>query len=77
MGATPGVGARAERRLGGFVEQVEVWRGRHGDPVPLFGPLPGVHQDGALAYEFQLPPVSCHGRAAPGWSACSCCSTSG
>lgn len=38
------------------MEQVEVWRGRHGDPVPLFGPLPGVHQDGALAYEFQLPP---------------------
>jgi hypothetical protein len=38
------------------VEQVEVWRGRHGDPVPLSGPLPGVRLDDTLAYEFELPP---------------------
>ncbi|MDR2985808.1 MAG: DUF402 domain-containing protein [Nocardiopsaceae bacterium] len=37
------------------MEQVEVWRGRHGDPVPLFGPLPGVRAETALAYEFELP----------------------
>jgi hypothetical protein len=37
------------------VEQVEVWRGRHGDPVPLFGPPPGVRLDDTLAYEFELP----------------------
>jgi hypothetical protein len=36
------------------VEQVEVWRGRHGDPVPLFGPLPGVRAGDVLAYEFEL-----------------------
>jgi len=36
------------------MEQVEVWRGRHGDPVPLFGPLPGVRLDDTLAYEFEL-----------------------
>jgi hypothetical protein len=36
------------------VEQVEVWRGRHGDPVPLFGPLPGVRAGDVLAYEFNL-----------------------
>lgn len=37
------------------MEQVEVWRGRHGDPVPLFGPLPGVRSGDVLAYEFELP----------------------
>lgn len=37
------------------MEQVEVWRGRHGDPVPLFGPLPGVRAGDVLAYEFELP----------------------
>ena len=36
------------------MEQVEVWRGRHGDPVPLFGPLPGVRAGDVLAYEFEL-----------------------
>lgn len=34
---------------------MEVWRGAHGDPVPLFGPLPGVRLGDTLAYEFQLP----------------------
>lgn len=34
--------------------KVEVWRGAHGDPVPLFGPLPGVRIDDTLAYEFEL-----------------------
>jgi hypothetical protein len=34
------------------MEQVEVWRGGHGDPVPLFGPLPGVSAGDVLAYEF-------------------------
>src|SRR5690348_13955155 len=38
----------------GFVEKVDVWRGRHGDPVPLFGPLPGVRAGDTLAYEFEL-----------------------
>jgi hypothetical protein len=38
------------------VEQVEVWRGGHGDPVPLFGPLPGVRAGDILAYEFELSP---------------------
>jgi hypothetical protein len=37
------------------MEQVEVWQGRHGDPVPLLGPLPGVRQDDTLAYEFGIP----------------------
>lgn len=37
------------------MEQVEVWRGAHGDPTPLFGPLPGVRTGDTLAYEFQLP----------------------
>ena len=36
------------------MEQVQVWRGRHGDPVPLFGPLPGVRSGDVLAYEFML-----------------------
>lgn len=36
------------------MEHVEVWRGHHGDPAPLFGPLPGVRMDDALAYEFEL-----------------------
>ena len=36
------------------MERVEVWRGRHGDPTPLFGPLPGVRADDVLAYEFEL-----------------------
>jgi hypothetical protein len=37
------------------MEQVEVWRGAHGDPRPLFGPLPGIRLGDTLAYEFQLP----------------------
>lgn len=37
------------------MQRVEVWRGRHGDPVPLFGPLPGVRSGDTLAYEFELP----------------------
>lgn len=37
------------------MERVEVWRGRHGDPEPLFGPLPGVRAGDTVAYEFQLP----------------------
>lgn len=35
--------------------KVEVWRGAHGDPAPLFGPLPGIRVGDTLAYEFQLP----------------------
>lgn len=38
-----------------FMERVEVWRGAHGDPAPLFGPLPGIRLGDTLAYEFQLP----------------------
>ncbi|MFD5243608.1 DUF402 domain-containing protein [Amycolatopsis sp. NPDC058340] len=37
------------------MEKVEVWRGAHGDPEPLFGPLPGIRQGDTLAYEFRLP----------------------
>lgn len=39
---------------GGELVSVEVWRGHHGDPVPLFGPLPGVRIGDTLAYEFEL-----------------------
>lgn len=35
-------------------ETVKVWRGRHGDPVPLFGPLPGVRIGNVVSYEFEL-----------------------
>lgn len=34
-----------------------MWRGRWGDPVPLFGPLPGMRDGHAVAYEFELPPA--------------------
>jgi hypothetical protein len=37
------------------VEQVQVWQGRFGDPVPLFGPLPGIRDGDVVAYEFALP----------------------
>jgi hypothetical protein len=37
------------------MEQVQIWQGAFGDPVPLFGPLPGVRTADALAYEFALP----------------------
>jgi Protein of unknown function (DUF402) len=37
------------------MRHVEVWRGAHGDPVPPFGPLPGIRIGDTLAYEFQLP----------------------
>ena len=39
------------------MEKIEVWRGRHGDPEPLFGPLPGIRDGDTLAYEFQLSNV--------------------
>lgn len=35
-------------------EAVKVWRGRHGDPTPPFGPLPGARLGSAIAYEFEL-----------------------
>ncbi len=35
------------------MDQVEVWRGRHGDPVPPFGPLPGVRAGDTLVCEFE------------------------
>lgn len=37
------------------MEQVRVFRGRYGDTVPLFGPLPAVRDGDVLAYEFELP----------------------
>jgi uncharacterized protein DUF402 len=37
------------------MEPVVVWQGRYGDPFPLFGPLPGVRDGGAIAYEYALP----------------------
>ena len=32
-----------------------MWQGRFGDPVPLFGPLPGIRDGDVVAYEFALP----------------------
>lgn len=37
------------------MQQVSVWRGKYGDPVPPFGPLPGVRSGNVIAYEFRLP----------------------
>jgi hypothetical protein len=37
------------------MEPVVIWHGRYGDPVPLFGPLPGVRDGQAVAYEYALP----------------------
>ena len=37
------------------MESVQVWSGAFGDPVPLFGPLPGVRHGDVIAYEFELP----------------------
>ncbi|HEV7649016.1 MAG TPA: hypothetical protein VGP26_12695 [Actinophytocola sp.] len=37
------------------MRHVEVWRGAHGDPVPPFGPLPGIRIGDTLAYEYKLP----------------------
>jgi hypothetical protein len=37
------------------VQRVDVWRGSYAHPGPLFGPLPGVRDGNALAYEFELP----------------------
>jgi hypothetical protein len=37
------------------MDRVQVWRGAFGDPVPLFGPLPGVRGGDVIAYEFALP----------------------
>lgn len=36
-------------------EPIEVWRGAHGDPRNLFGPLPGLRAGDVVAYEFELP----------------------
>lgn len=46
------------------MKQIEVWRGRHGDPVPLLGPLPGVRSDDTVAYEFRLRFLDRHLHAA-------------
>ena len=40
----------------GAFDSVQVWRGAHGDPSPLFGPLPGLRDGNVIAYEFELPP---------------------
>lgn len=37
------------------MEQLAVWRGEFGDPVPLFGPLPALRSGNVVAYEFKLP----------------------
>src|SRR5213595_2456928 len=37
------------------METVRVWRGKYGDPIPPFGPLPGVRDGDALVYEWRLP----------------------
>ncbi len=36
------------------MRKVQVWRGAHADPEPLFGPLPGIRSGDTLAYEFEL-----------------------
>lgn len=38
-------------------EALKVWRGRHGDPIPLFGPLPAARVGNVVAYEFELTPA--------------------
>lgn len=37
------------------MEKVQVWRGKYGDPIPLFGPLPGLRDGKVVAFEFELP----------------------
>jgi hypothetical protein len=37
------------------MQPVSVFRGKFADPVPPFGPLPGVRIGDVLAYEFELP----------------------
>jgi hypothetical protein len=56
-GRPAGAGGTPEAGTGGAParEPAEVWIGRYGDPVPLFGPLPGVRAGPVLAYEFALP----------------------
>jgi hypothetical protein len=38
-----------------MAEPVQVWRGAYDDPDKLFGPLPGLRDGNAAAYEFELP----------------------
>lgn len=37
------------------MQRVEVWRGKHVQAEPLFGPLPGRRLGDVVAYEFQIP----------------------
>lgn len=37
------------------MDAISVWRGKHGDPIPPLGPLPGLLDGDVLAYEFELP----------------------
>jgi hypothetical protein len=37
------------------MEPVQVWRGKYGDPIPPFGPLPGRLHENELVYEWALP----------------------
>lgn len=39
-----------------MADPVQVWRGPHGEPERLFGPLPGLRSGSLVAYEFELPP---------------------
>lgn len=47
--------AERERTMTAPLERVEVMRGVHRDPKPLFGPLPGLRLGDVVAYEFELP----------------------
>ncbi len=38
-----------------MTEHIQVWRGKHGDDQPLFGPLPAQRLGDVVAYEFQIP----------------------
>jgi hypothetical protein len=37
------------------MRRVEVWRGGSDLTTALFGPLPGMHHDDVVAYEYELP----------------------
>jgi hypothetical protein len=50
-----------------FMNQVEVWRGAHGDPAPLFGPLPGIRLGDTPAYEFQAAAEAASCGSANAW----------
>ena len=55
---TFGSGADQDRPQCGVMRRVEVWRGGSDLTSALFGPLPGMHHDDVVAYEFEPWPGS-------------------